>query len=140
MGVNEIILMRFLILCLALVVGLLGCHSTRVEKNDSFCRVAEAPSRYTGKVVTVRLRVLASIEGSAVYDESCPKVSVALVPESANVRIWDEFAEVLNYGMADATAHADFTGTYTFLPSEPVRHRIVVRAVSHIEVHKGIDP
>jgi hypothetical protein len=64
---------------------------------------------------------------------------VAVLPESANVRIWDQFAEALNYGITDATAHADFTGVYMFVPTEPIRHRIVVRAVSHLEVHKEID-
>jgi hypothetical protein len=45
----------------------------------------------------------------------------------------------MNYGITDATAHADFTGVYMFVPSERTRRSIVVRAVSHIEVHKEID-
>lgn len=90
--------------------------------------------------MTVRLRVLVSLEGGAVYNEACPKMNVSIAPESAGVRVWDELAEALNNGVSDATAHADFTGVYTYLPTEWIRHRVAVRVVSHIEVHKGVDP
>lgn len=128
------------VVCLVLVAVLVGCHSVRNEKNVDFCRIAEGPTNYTGEVVTVRLRVLVSLEGSVVYDETCPKVNVSVVPGSTGVRVWDEVAQALNYGMADATAHASFTGVYMYLPTERIRHRIVVRTISHIEVHKGVDP
>lgn len=61
-------------------------------------------------------------------------------PSPRPVRLsFGAFAEVMNYGITDATAHADFTGVYMFVPSERTRRSIVVRAVSHIEVHKEID-
>lgn len=125
--------------------GYVAAESRGASSKVAFCEVLAHPADYSGKTLTMTVRITATKEGSFLWSSNCRKLALSLQIEDeakSDTGIQNLLKMLRLHGLSDHPVVATLTGVFLYdQEDEHHRRRSVFRASAASEIkQEGVKP